>query len=110
MGDRGALTAGLLELAMAESPSLFLSGRGHARLSTVSIASVICSIAQSAGLDHLTAHMLRHTFGTSLVRDGVDLVTVAQLMGHARLETTRAYTQPSQADLERALGALPVDD
>jgi integrase/recombinase XerC len=37
----------------------------------------------------------RHTFGTELVRDGVDIVTVAELMGHASLETTRLYTRPS---------------
>jgi site-specific recombinase XerD len=107
---REALGAWILERPMTESPALFISGREQSRLTTVSIGNIIASIAESAGLDHLTAHMLRHTFGTSLVRDGVDLVTVAQLMGHARLETTRAYTQPSQADLERALSALPVDE
>lgn len=32
--------------------------------------------------------MLRHTFGIRLVREGHGLVLVAELMGHARLETT----------------------
>jgi integrase len=55
-----------------------------------------------------TAHVLRHTFGTTLLRPadgraGADLVLVAELMGHARLETTRAYTRPTALDL------LPVD-
>ena len=39
----------------------------------------------------MTSHVLRHTFGTELTRSGVDLVTVAELMGHASLETT-GYT------------------
>jgi integrase/recombinase XerC len=39
----------------------------------------------------VTSHRLRHTFGTELTRSGVDIVTVAELMGHASLETTRAY-------------------
>jgi site-specific recombinase XerD len=41
----------------------------------------------------VTSHRLRHTFGTELTRSGVDIVTVAELMGHASLETTRAYRQ-----------------
>ena len=35
--------------------------------------------------------MLRHTFGTRLVREGYNLVLVAELMGHARTETTRDH-------------------
>jgi len=35
--------------------------------------------------------VLRHTFGTRLVREGYDLVLVAELMGHARTETTRDH-------------------
>jgi site-specific recombinase XerD len=93
----------------ADGPALFLSRRGG-RLTTDAIGDVIAGITAAAGLDdHVTAHVLRHTFGTSMVRDGVDLVTVAQLMGHARLETTRGYVLPTEEDLERAVGSLPVD-
>ena len=93
----------------AGTPALFLGRRGTG-LTTDAISDVIEGITRAAGLDdHVTAHVL-HSFGTMLVRDGVDLVTVAQLMGHARLETTRAYTQPSQADLECAIESLPVDE
>jgi site-specific recombinase XerD len=56
-------------------------------------ANVIDAITSSAGLDdRITCHVLRHTFGTELTRSGVDIVTVAELMGHASLETTRLYT------------------
>lgn len=40
----------------------------------------------------LSAHKLRHTFGTSLVKNGVDLVTIQELMGHSSLNTTQIYT------------------
>ena len=46
---------------------------------------------------------------TSLARAGFDLVTIAELMGHARLEMVRIYTLPTKADRERALGALLTD-
>ena len=58
---------------------------------------------------HTTVHILRHTFATTLVRGGTDLVIVAELLGHARLETTRGYTRPSAEDRTRALDLLTVD-
>jgi site-specific recombinase XerD len=109
---REALAAWLAERPSwpgADGPALFLSRRGD-RLTTDAIGDILARITTAAGLDdHITAHRLRHTFGTSMIRDGVDIVTVAELMGHARLETTRSYTQPTAEDLERALDALPVD-
>ena len=39
----------------------------------------------------------------------MDLVTVATLLGHQRLETTAIYTTPSQRDLERVVERLEQD-
>lgn len=56
------------------------------------------------------SHILRHTFGTELTRSGVDIVTVAELMGHASLETARIYTRPTNDDMQRAVEGLSADD
>ena len=48
------------------------------------------------------AHMLRHTYGRELVASGIDLATVADLMGHNDVNTTKRYA-PSMSDLEQAV-------
>ena len=111
---REALAAWLAERPSktgADSDALFISARGGTRMTTDALADVIEAITTAAGLeDHVTSHTLRHTFGTELVRSGVDLVTVAELMGHASLETTRLYTRPSTADMQRAIDLLSADE
>lgn len=93
----------------ADSPALFLNQRGG-RLGVRGAHAIITGIAKAAGLeDDTTAHVLRHTFATTLVRGGTDLVIVAELLGHARLDTTRGYSRPSAEDRTRALELLMVD-
>lgn len=110
---RGALAAWLAERPSrpgADLPALFISGRGT-RMTADALADVIDRITAAAGLDdEVTSHRLRHTFGTELTRKGVDIVTVAELMGHASLETTRLYTRPSAEDMQQAIDLLTVDE
>jgi site-specific recombinase XerD len=110
---RSALTTWLHERSewpgTGDTPALFLNQRGR-RLSVKGAHDIITGIATDAGLDDdITAHVLRHSFATTLVRGGTDLVIVAELLGHARLETTRGYTRPTAEDRSRALDLLPVD-
>ncbi|MGI8710728.1 MAG: tyrosine-type recombinase/integrase [Acidimicrobiales bacterium] len=53
----------------------------------------------------LSAHVLRHTFVTNLIRSEADVVLVAEIAGHHRLDTTRRYSLPSQADKDAAVEA-----
>lgn len=72
-------------------------------------SSIIAAIAEQAALDDdPTAHVLRHTFATSL-RGKTDLVVVAELMGHSRLDTTRQYSLPTEQDKADALNHLTTD-
>jgi site-specific recombinase XerD len=111
---RAALTDWLAERrhwdGATEGSALFLNRRGG-RLSARGAHGVITGIATRAGLDdRVTAHVLRHSFATTLIRGGADLVIAAELLGHARLETTRVYTRPSAEDRRKAVGLLPVDE
>jgi site-specific recombinase XerD len=91
----------------ADDPPLFLS-RAGARLSLRAADSVVRKVAGMADLE-LSAHVLRHTCLTGLVRRGTDLVTVAELAGHSRVETTRRYSLPSEADRQQAVDDLQID-
>lgn len=111
---RRALTGWLNERpdwpGATDSEALFLNQRGQ-RLGVGGVHGIITGIASSAGLDDdTTTHVLRHSFATTLVRGGTDLVIVAELLGHARLETTRVYTRPTAEDRAKALDLLPVDE
>jgi hypothetical protein len=46
---------------------------------------------------------------TNLIRSGADVVMVAEIAGHRRLDTTRRYSLPSQADKDAALEAVVVE-
>ena len=91
---------------LLSEPALFLNLKGR-RLSTRGIALVLRQLGADAGLE-LSAHVLRHTCLTNLVRRGNDLVLVAEVAGHKRLETTRRYSLPSREDREAAMEGIHV--
>ena len=92
-----------------EEPALFLSQRGK-RLSTRAVDFIVRRLGDEAALNEpLSAHALRHTCMTNLVRAGYDLVLVAEIAGHKRLETTRRYSLPSAADREAAMESIRVE-
>lgn len=45
-------------------------------------------VARTDIQNNVTLHTLRHTFGSTLVRRGVNIEVVSSLMGHAKISTT----------------------
>ncbi|GAA3942262.1 hypothetical protein GCM10023085_25040 [Actinomadura viridis] len=80
----------------ADTSALLLNRRGG-RLSARAVDLLLDDISLDAGLSDdgaptVSANVLRHTFATNLLNRGIDIVTVAEQLGHARLDTTRRYT------------------
>ena len=96
------------EARAGEAERALFVGRGGRRLSKRSVDDVVRGLGEDAGV-RLSAHALRHTFLTRMVRQGSDLVLVAEIAGHRRLETTRRYSLPSDADRLLAVERLQID-
>ena len=47
---------------------------------------------------HITPHVLRHTFAVNYIKAGVSIASLKKLLGHDRLETTAIYLNISPED------------
>jgi integrase/recombinase XerD len=50
----------------------------------------------------VTAHTFRHTFASSLIKNGADIVAVQRMLGHADLKITEVYLRSVGIDLKAA--------
>jgi site-specific recombinase XerD len=64
-------------------------------------------LAQCGLEGRASLHTLRHSFATHLVRAGVDLAQVQELLGHDDINTTRLYVHVSAVGLQEAVNKLP---
>jgi integrase/recombinase XerD len=56
----------------------------------------------------LSPHRIRHTFATHLVRAGVGLVTIRDLLGHRLITSTQIYLHVTADDLRAAAARHPI--
>ena len=81
--------------------ALFLNHRGD-RLTRQGFWLILKQWAKEAGIESaMTPHTLRHSFAMHMLRNGVDLRAVQQLLGHAHISTTQIYTYPGEGGLKR---------
>lgn len=87
----------------------FLRARGGQALSRTSIYERVRLWAQRAALGvPLSPHRLRHTFASHLVRAGVGLVTIRDLLGHRLITSTQIYLHVTAEDLRSAASKHPI--
>jgi hypothetical protein len=79
----------------------YLLARKGRRISTAHCNRVVHRIADQAGIVDAHAHRWRHTFATQAINRGMELATIATLLGHTTREMTMVYARIANPTLRR---------
>ncbi len=79
-----------------ESEGYFLLNRSGRKINEQAVRNLLNSLERKLDLKkHITPHMFRHTFATSLLDKDVDIRYIQQILGHSSISTTQIYTHVS---------------
>jgi len=105
---RRAVTA-YLKRRRDTCPALWVTDEGT-RISYDGMRQVIRRKAEQAGVPEPSLHSFRRAFALTCLRNGVDLISLQRLMGHASLDMLRRYLAQVTSDLQAARQkGSPVD-
>ncbi|EGD49567.1 integrase family protein [Ruminiclostridium papyrosolvens DSM 2782] len=94
-----------LKIRVSSSDNIFIGQRGP--LGREAVDKILKKYCADAGIDRISSHVIRHTFCTRLIQEGVPLPTVSRLAGHSSVETTtRFYVHTPRADKIAAVEKL----
>jgi len=94
------------DLSAGADPMALFIGRNGTRLTSQSIWQRLQSRSQGAGMaTPVHPHMLRHSFASHLLQSSGDIRAVQELLGHADISTTQAYTRLDFQHLAQAYDA-----
>ena len=68
---------------------------------------IVKTLSKKAGiLKDVNVHTLRHSYATHLLEDGLDIVSIKELLGHAHIETTMVYLHVAQSGRKKVFSPL----
>ncbi len=94
----------LLKKWKQNSNSEYVLGK---KFTTEQLSSLFRKYARLAGIKDASIHTLRHTYASHLAMAGVDLYTIAKLLGHSDVSTTQIYAHLLPDILRNAVNKLP---
>lgn len=110
------LIRGLKKYIGAEKPKEYLfngqpigraGGDFDGRYSQRGVQWAVKQVAKAAGVKkEVHVHTLRHSYATHLLEDGMDIITLKDLLGHQNIETTLEYLQIAQLQSQRIFSPL----
>jgi integrase/recombinase XerD len=93
-----------LERPLTNAPALFVSLKGRQRgqpMNAAGLRSLFRHHRMRSQVHHANPHRCRHTFGADMVRAGMSLPALQQLMGHSQIRTTMLYVELAPQDVWR---------
>lgn len=103
------MARGLKKYIAAEHPHVFLfNGKEpDGRYSIKGLSWVMRQALKATSIQKpVNLHSLRHSYATHLLEEGVNIVTVKELLGHAEVSTTMIYLHVAQCDVVKAHSPL----
>lgn len=100
-------------LAMREddADALFVSVDDKARLTYSGLRWIVINRSKAANVKPRGVHTFRRLHALTMLRNGVDVITLSRLMGHSTSEVLRRYLAQTDDDLRTAHAkASPVDN
>lgn len=82
------------------SEYLLLNKFGN-KLSTRMIRNILNNLTIGTSIEQIYPHMIRHTFATTMLNNGADLMTVKELLGHESINTTSIYTHVTNEQIRK---------
>jgi site-specific recombinase XerD len=93
-----------LERPLTNAPALFVCLKGRQRgqpMSAAGLRSLFRHHRVRSQIRHANPHRFRHSFGADMVRAGMSLPALQQLMGHSQIQTTMLYVALAPQDVWR---------
>ena len=81
------------------SQALFVSLRKKEQITPSGIRMILHDLGRKAGVDNVHPHRFRRTFATNLAKRGMDIQTIAKLMGHSNIQTTMVYVSMNESKI-----------
>ncbi len=114
-GCLAALEDWLIERSMITFPNpnekaLFVTLQNRKRIGRAAVHKLVKKHISASGLDssEYSSHKLRHTAATLMLKNGVDVRTLQEVLGHDHLNTTQIYTHVDSEDMQAAAKANPL--
>lgn len=91
--------------------ALFLSNYKQ-RISKRTVEMVVSKELNNSGLDikKYSTHKLRHTAATLMYKNGADIRSLQELLGHESISTTEIYTHVDNEQVRSAVNKNPLSD
>lgn len=100
-----------LTLREDDSDALFISVDDKARLTYSGLRWLVINRSKDANVKPRGIHTFRRLYALTMLRNGVDVITLSRLLGHNDLTVLRRYLAQTDSDLREAHArASPVDN